>query len=116
MYTIFSLIFFSIFTSVVVYSRTTIKQKSKYNNSVSNNAINCIGFLLNVEAPLLFAQLCNAKKKCGAHTHAHHLFATSSLNIHVGCCLFSHNFRKQKREQLKDSVELVFMETAFSFH
>ena len=38
------------------------------------------------------AQLCNQKrKKCGAHMHAHHLSRLFFLNIHVGCCLFSHN-------------------------
>ena len=31
------------------------------------------------------------RKKCGAHTHAHHLSQFASLDIHVGCCLFSHN-------------------------
>ena len=40
------------------------------------------------------------KKKCGAHTHVHHLHATFFVNIHVSCCLFSHIYdNKHKKKQ-----------------
>ena len=37
------------------------------------------------------AQLCKQEKKCGAHTHARATVQLNKHNIHVGCCLFSHD-------------------------
>ena len=84
--------FFSIFTSVVVYSRTKNENntKKKQKGLYMQAFLCCVVFCV-IEVILQLHSCANKKrKKCGAHTHVHHPFATYSLNIHVGCCLFSH--------------------------
>ena len=82
--------FFSIFTSVVVYSRTTIARTSTNPYMLDNHA--SIGYV----ASSCDQFTCNDLHSCAQHkkirsTHAcTPSFAYFFLNIHVGCCLFSH--------------------------
>ena len=95
-----SQLLYTIFTSVVVYSRTT----QNNNNSQMNMRATTVAFiseLLCEEHLVCLTNLINAqrKKKYGAHTHARHLSHTLYLNIHGGCCLFSHNHNQHKKKQ-----------------
>ena len=47
------------------------------------------------------AQLCN--KKNAEHTRMYTNFRSFLLNIHVGCCLFSHNLKYKKNQTQKVS-------------
>ena len=71
-------------------------QKTKKIISVVSNAINSQRHIIinNIH------QFCAKKKKCGAHMHVHQL-SLSLLNIHVGCCLFSHNHNVQNHKNKK---------------
>ena len=74
----------SIFTLVVVYSRTKNKIKPKNQTRVIVKLFD-FGFI----------QRCIAsgnkkKKKNGAHTHVCTTVQLGEHNIHVSCCLFSH--------------------------
>ena len=84
---------FSIFTLVVVYSRTNLPIKTKLKKKKDSRKWTFLVLFISRYKLLYKANLIKerSEKKCGAHTHVRHLFATFSLNIHVGCCLFSHN-------------------------
>ena len=57
------------------------------------------------------------RKKCGAHTHVHHLFAHFFLNIHVGCCLFSHNHpHLNNKKKQKEYVDATSFDLLFECH
>ena len=94
---------FSIFTSVVVYSRTTPFIKTKTKKPVYCDLRTWTWFCF--ELHRLFAKHTYKKaqrKKNAEHTHMYTIFfATFLLNIHVGCCLFSHhsNHKHKKKEQ-----------------
>ena len=103
MYTIFSRISLSIFTSVVVYSRTTSPKKStkhKFVFAMHTSLIWLISVYLNVFSNL-HSCATQKRKKCGAHTHARTTVQLDECNIHVGCCLFSHDPHINKKKQKK---------------
>ena len=78
-----------IFTSVVVYSRT--KKTKRCHNK---NSVVCIMALSKqhwVTASMIKKCEEKKKKKNGAHTHVRTTVQLGERNIHVGCCLFSHN-------------------------
>ena len=96
MYTIFR-------NSLTQYSRrllSILAQPPNHQNKKSNK-----GFVILTSLQIFWDDLINvitslqnklnnksaAKKKCGAHTHVHHLSQLFFINIHVSCCLFSHN-------------------------
>ena len=89
-----SLSLFSIFTSVVVYSRTTTTKNSKETNLI------CYCTDLN---PLrksfnkINLHSC-ATKKNAEHTRMYTNFRAFLANIHVGCCLFSHDPTKHSKK------------------
>ena len=79
MYTIFRNFLFTIFTSVVVYSRTTKeKHQKKPLRDVSQSSLKCDVFRCRNNYTPNLIKRAKRKKKCGAHTHVHHLFATLS--------------------------------------
>ena len=73
----------SIFTVVVVYSRTNTSKKSKTNKRGCGALL--LMFWIMREATIL-----REKKKNGAHTHVRTTVQLEMFNIHGGCCLFSH--------------------------
>ena len=67
--------FSPIFTSVVVYSRTNQTKPKK----TKKELLQMLFFVLVQRYTIIFTNLhscATQKKKCGAHTHAHHSFTT----------------------------------------
>ena len=48
------------------------------------------------------------EKKCGAHTHVRTTVQLSERNIHVGCCLFSHNINIKIIKKRKSEILMHF--------
>ena len=73
-----SQLFFIIFTSVVVYSRTTkYLPKHKKNYTVCLREQSLVFVLVSATSSLI-CTVVQSKKKCGAHTHVHQLSLTSA--------------------------------------
>ena len=68
-----SQLFFAIFTSVVVYSRTTTKVKNITNTVCLACSRYVMFFAMSDHSHHSQIKERSEKKKCGAHTHAHHL-------------------------------------------
>ena len=88
----------SIFTSVVVYSRTTTQKKKTTKKCVVSRTLLFLILRGHVYFSNKHAQLCNTKKKMRSTHACTPSFATFLLNIHVGCCLFSHNLTNYKNK------------------
>ena len=107
MYTIFSRISLSIFTLVVVYSRTKSKKhKSKKHKSNSSLSFSLSVLIYVVATIILLVELnkkSEAKKKMRSTHACTPSFATFFSNIHVSCCLFSH-LQKTKKNYPQTNV------------
>ena len=62
------------------------------------------------------------RKKCGAHTHVRTTVQLDKHNIHVGCCLFSHNnnpyyyFAKYAVELIRCCKVIIFEDATMFFN
>ena len=86
--------FHAIFTSVVVYSRTTTKKPTKKTHS--GLLVRLLVFFVGEILDYNILNLIRIQQKKMRSTHAcTPSFAHFSLNIHGGCCLFSHDLHKK---------------------
>ena len=93
-----------IFTSVVVYSRTT--NVLKCNNQTTRFASHLLRLLQMLENRWTKKWRHKKRKKNGAHTNSCTTVQLGEHNIHVGCCLFSHNKRNSPKTITKNALLL----------
>ena len=108
--------FLTIFTSVVVYSRTTKRpKKQKKKQKWHRVAFNFFVFLW---SQLIHLNTCTVvqitKKKCGAHTHVHHLSRISSSQYSRR--LLSILARTNKKKKQKKSKRIIVLGLIFCLH
>ena len=85
-----------IFTSVVVYSRTTNKKKK---HPITQVLLKCLELMVFLRGSIIFRS--KKRKKNGAHTNSCTTVRLDERNIHVGCCLFSHIHLKKINKKKK---------------
>ena len=90
MYTILSQLSFAIFTSVVVYSRTPINEKKQKKTKLWLSHWQSYDSFFSFVSSILPNELNKkrSKKKCRAHTHAHHL-SQLSFSIFTSVVVYS---------------------------
>ena len=107
MYTNFSLIFFSIFTSVVVYSRTSKKNKR---NTKKTKGVECFG-PFSFDVCFVHLYTCTVvqptKKKCVEHTHAHHL--SQLFSIFTSVVVYSRTIKVYSRTKNTLGLNISFL-------
>ena len=91
----------AIFTSVVVYSRTSPKTNQFINKSGFEKLLLMNWFVVESTIVVIDGK---KRKKNGAHTHVRTTVQLTKQNIHVGCCLFSHNQSKKIKQKKENRV------------